>query len=329
MLGPKILPAVLIALPATILLMAQPSLGESPGDACKASPGASAPQGLHWYYRVDRTNKQHCWYLDAEGKHVRSLENVASPASSQHENAGEKVEAKPNDTVHTAAAQPATARAADIEASLREPSVDEHTAIDFAARWLELPKSLDLDVRDFAPLSNGYAGEHGATNAQEQPSFTIRSEDNELRQSSKAKSNFGSILLASVLGIVLLLLCREAFKLAGMLYLEAKRRRARADFPEAKGSGSVVGARHNNWRNNAVWPAPRSANSAGNAEISLGELMRALRRVDAVPYAPRSFASSGAQTTKSPKDRRNSQSNHLGRRAHSAFNVSSRNRAMA
>ncbi|MCK1735036.1 hypothetical protein IVA79_13915 [Bradyrhizobium sp. 138] len=34
---------------------------------CLASPKGAAPQGQHWYYRVERTTKRQCWYLRAAG----------------------------------------------------------------------------------------------------------------------------------------------------------------------------------------------------------------------------------------------------------------------
>ncbi|WP_245453887.1 hypothetical protein [Bradyrhizobium sp. AC87j1] len=34
---------------------------------CLASPKGAAPQGQHWYYRLDRTTKRQCWYLRAAG----------------------------------------------------------------------------------------------------------------------------------------------------------------------------------------------------------------------------------------------------------------------
>ncbi|RTM11500.1 MAG: hypothetical protein EKK33_21585 [Bradyrhizobiaceae bacterium] len=42
----------------------------SPANAaadCLASPKGAAPQGQHWYYRLDRTTKRQCWYLRAAG----------------------------------------------------------------------------------------------------------------------------------------------------------------------------------------------------------------------------------------------------------------------
>jgi hypothetical protein len=51
----KVLPGILLILPATVLLTAQSGFGGSTSGECRAGPGESAPAGLHWYYRVDRT----------------------------------------------------------------------------------------------------------------------------------------------------------------------------------------------------------------------------------------------------------------------------------
>jgi hypothetical protein len=32
-------------------------------DDCLSGPKGQAPQGAHWYYRVERPTKRHCWYL--------------------------------------------------------------------------------------------------------------------------------------------------------------------------------------------------------------------------------------------------------------------------
>jgi hypothetical protein len=329
MLGTKILPVILVAVPATLWLAAQPSFGESAGDMCRSSPGASAPPGMHWYYHIDRTTKQHCWYLNAEGMHVRSFGNVASPAPSQHENAGEQAGTTPSDAVQTKTEQPAAIQSSSTEASLLEPAARERAAVGFAARWLELPKSLDLDARAAPPPSNGYAGEsdaseHQGTDVETQmpsPSFMVRDRGAESRQRSEL--SFGSILLACALGTVLLLLCREAFRLAGMLHLEVKRRRARAAFVVPGDSEPVVGG----WRDNAVWRTPRPAGSDSRDEASLSELRHVLQRADAASYSPRSFAPAGYRVTKIPTVRRILRRKYFGRRTHSALNASNRNYA--
>jgi hypothetical protein len=78
--GTKILSAFLIIVPATILLTAETSLGEPAADQCKASPLGAAPRGMHWYYHINRATKQHCWYLGANGAHVKSHTKLAGVA---------------------------------------------------------------------------------------------------------------------------------------------------------------------------------------------------------------------------------------------------------
>ena len=40
-------------------------------DSCLSAPNATAPEGSHWFYRVDRPTKRHCWYL-RDGRESRS-----------------------------------------------------------------------------------------------------------------------------------------------------------------------------------------------------------------------------------------------------------------
>jgi hypothetical protein len=46
-------------------------------DDCLSGPKGKTPQGSHWYYRIDRVTKQHCWYLRDEGE---KLTQAAPPA---------------------------------------------------------------------------------------------------------------------------------------------------------------------------------------------------------------------------------------------------------
>jgi hypothetical protein len=56
-------------------------------EKCLAGPKGTAPQGSHWYYRVERGTKRHCWYVGEEkGKVARTAPAISSvsadPASS-------------------------------------------------------------------------------------------------------------------------------------------------------------------------------------------------------------------------------------------------------
>jgi len=49
-------------------------------EECLASPKKESPPGRHWFYRVDRSNKRHCWYLgDARGTVSSSAKSRPSP----------------------------------------------------------------------------------------------------------------------------------------------------------------------------------------------------------------------------------------------------------
>ena len=48
---------------------------------CLSGPGDEAPQGSHWYYRIDRATKRHCWYLREEGENRSQLAPPSAPQS--------------------------------------------------------------------------------------------------------------------------------------------------------------------------------------------------------------------------------------------------------
>jgi hypothetical protein len=70
--------AVPVVLAASVVAI---SLGATTGDAadeCLSGPKGTAPQGSHWYYRVERSSGRHCWYLGSEGQKVRSVSERTS-----------------------------------------------------------------------------------------------------------------------------------------------------------------------------------------------------------------------------------------------------------
>jgi hypothetical protein len=50
-------------------------------DECLAGPKGTAPQGGHWYYRIDRATKRHCWYLGDEKEKAARAATEKSSAS--------------------------------------------------------------------------------------------------------------------------------------------------------------------------------------------------------------------------------------------------------
>src|SRR5215472_7366998 len=80
----RILLVGLVLTPAALVATGYSSHGEAKGDDCKAKPDSSSPAGMHWYYRVDRGNNRHCWYLHEQGMRVHSqIESRSRPAETQ------------------------------------------------------------------------------------------------------------------------------------------------------------------------------------------------------------------------------------------------------
>ena len=303
MLRPKILPSIFVVLPATILLTAQSGFAGSTSGECRTGPGAPARMGLHWYYRVDRANNRHCWYLYADGMQVRARGDAVSPnPKPQREDVARQTReaTSQSSTIQIAPPQLETAPTARDETPFLAPSLPENTAIDFGSRWRDLPKSVDLGMREVATGSNRYGAEPVVTEAEEQmPStpYSVPGADNGVRQTSAGEADLWSILVAGVLAMALLILVRDVLKLARILHRRAQRRRVHAGF-DIGGSGSTSGV----WHRADGWSALAPTDPAYCPETSRDELMRALRRVDAELDSPRSFAPSGVQITKSPTD---------------------------
>ena len=74
-------PFASIALVATLLISgvgvtASPTTGRA--DDCLTAPNSPAPQGSHWYYRLDRATQRKCWYVRAPGQ---PAQQAAAPAT--------------------------------------------------------------------------------------------------------------------------------------------------------------------------------------------------------------------------------------------------------
>jgi len=119
-----VVPAALVGLALTVPLLA-PSLGAArAAEECLGGPKYAAPQGGHWYYRVDRATHRHCWYVGAAGTKARS-------ASSLREGSDRSVPPPAAD-----ADQPKRATFADVIAS------DDAPPAGSSIRWLDQPAAV-------------------------------------------------------------------------------------------------------------------------------------------------------------------------------------------
>jgi len=166
--------ALFVVLVASIALTGQSTFGGM--TECRGSPGPPAAQGMHWYYRVDRTNNRPCWYLQSAGLQVRSHEIV--PVSKPRPEVLVEPSLAPSqkDDVQTSPSQPPTAEGVLIQRG--EPPIGTPVEAHFTARWPDLPALVDLDAPDFAPPSSDYSGEHALPHSERpvlsEPHFTAR-----------------------------------------------------------------------------------------------------------------------------------------------------------
>ncbi|MDA9421729.1 hypothetical protein [Bradyrhizobium genomosp. I (2014)] len=90
---------------------------------CLAAPKGAAPQGQHWYYRLDRTTKRKCWYLRAAGD--KDSARTAQTAQAAGDTPAADTPAPPQHAVQDARAEYLTPRS---DAAPRTPNAPAQAA---------------------------------------------------------------------------------------------------------------------------------------------------------------------------------------------------------
>lgn len=299
----KILSGMLALMPAVLLATGHSSFGAAQADDCKIKPDGSAPAGLHWYYRVDRANNRHCWYLHAQGLPVHATVDVTSRNRDiQNDTADDTVSKMPAAIELTA---PVGVRSETAE---RPTNIRSNFTPDFTSRWVDLPKSVDLNAHEVSAASNGYAAEPAMANREEHltPAWpNLPTVSGEGRPDSPGGISFGSISLAGAAVLALLLISEALVRFvrrSGWTLLQWQRRatpRPRTDDFELAIEPS---------RPSVDWSAAIEPMSA--AQSGADELRLVLQRASSGLKPPQSFAPFGAMQ---PQD-------HSGTaRAHSAL----------
>src|SRR3981189_2120938 len=77
----SILPSTIAALAASLSLVAFPPLhrAANAAETCLAGPKGAAPQGSHWYYRLERGSQRKCWRLVQKDQKGQSAAAQAAP----------------------------------------------------------------------------------------------------------------------------------------------------------------------------------------------------------------------------------------------------------
>ena len=236
-------------------------------------------------------------YLHEQGMRVHSNISTASRGSNaQNDTTGEQVSQTPPVTP-----QP------EYEQS---DTTAEQPAEDFVARWVDLPKSVDLNARERASGSNGYAAEQAAENRREQlpPAWAnVSAANGDVGQNTGTQTNFGSISLAGAAILALLLISEALMRLARTsawillrFNLRTRSRDRSQDYEPA-----VEAVQHD-----AISEIETKVEPLSRTETGVDDLRRLLQRADTGLRPSRSFAPSRSV-------HRHEHANHA--RAHSAF----------
>ncbi len=158
----RILPAILVVIPAAVVATVHGGRSEPAVDQCRTRPGLATAQGMHWYYRLDHVTRRQCWYLGSAsaGRHA----NANAPELSA---VAPTVPVPPQKPAAVGTPQAPQWQAADMTpqevvsaaaVSLVElPVRNEQDAADFATRWPNLPLT-DISSVNFAKENQIGAG---------------------------------------------------------------------------------------------------------------------------------------------------------------------------
>jgi hypothetical protein len=158
--------AIFVILLAAVTSRAQTSLA---AEGCATRPGSTAPQGQHWYYRLDRTVHRPCWYLGPEGAKVAQSgrPSIRAPLQLPHARLTSLASAEPS-------AEALNAYASRVQIPTDRNGLtdgDRQAAANFAARWPDRSGTLGATAREFASMHDD-AGLPGRTNTQDGLSST-------------------------------------------------------------------------------------------------------------------------------------------------------------
>lgn len=132
------------------------SHGATPAaDDCLSGPKDPAPNGSHWYYRIDHATKRHCWYLKGE-----KLSQNAAPNSSTAETTTQRSIADAHAELPAQAAIEAPKRgnglAPAADATIATPAAEtQRSAV--ASRWPEQSGTSSSTVSPSTAANSGVA----------------------------------------------------------------------------------------------------------------------------------------------------------------------------
>jgi hypothetical protein len=148
--------SVIVASVLAGIPLATISHGATPAtEDCLSGPKDPAPNGGHWYYRIDHATKRHCWYLKGE-----KLSQSAAPNSSTAETTTQRSIADAHAELPAQAAIEAPKRgdglALAADATIATPAAEtQRSAV--ASRWPEQSGTSSSTVSPSTAANSGVA----------------------------------------------------------------------------------------------------------------------------------------------------------------------------
>ena len=179
-------------------------------DDCLAGPKGHAPQGAHWYYRIDRTTKRHCWYL-ADQRTPRSQTAATNSPAATKPQLPQDAEAAMQQSVANAHAElPADAARTENSDNLATQGAPTQRSL-VASRWPDPYSSAPEPTPSPAKRDSG-AGVNSAS--QSQPTSLLAASQFAAADVSPATPSYslpmqlaaltGVLALAGIIGTVML-----------------------------------------------------------------------------------------------------------------------------
>jgi hypothetical protein len=198
-------PVIFVAVPAAVSLTAGSTLAQRAADECLTKPGSAAPRGSHWYFRVNRSDRRHCWYVGPEGANVRAFARASERASAPPTPPGL------SSPVPVPTERPAKARSEEIDPAKAEALVE------FAMRPPDLQGSRDSVAGGPSPGTSSLAEERVAANSEDDMPLvwpTLSSVDRAAAGSPPWSAALSEHLLALLAGALALaaMIARTLFK---------------------------------------------------------------------------------------------------------------------
>ena len=304
----RILPAILVVIPAAIVATAQASKSAPAVEQCKTKPGLSAARGTHWYYRFDHVAKRRCWYLGSAsaGQHAGANTNTSDTSETpavasapavppQKPVALQTLQALPGQVANVQPPQLAsTAAVPHVELSVR----DDQNAADFAARWSDLPRLQDVSsgVAPSADLSgpepSGLRSSYADNSADEEasPQIPVTWPVVEAVSAPPDSSVFAppSAFLVGGAAMALVFMAGWAFRhiRARRIYIVPSCAEAVSGHSPQGNKADTIGSGGASARRAVARRRPTPTDPARDLKASLGELMRDLQRAGAAAEAP-------------------------------------------